>query len=1318
MKQRDGAEMVISRGEYDAVIFDLDGVVTRTAELHACAWKELFDEVLSRRGEGGSFDIEKDYRKYVDGKPRYEGAESFLDSRGIDLPFGDPADPPDRETICGLGNRKNRLFRKRLETEGVAVYDTSVAFAERLRRRGFRTAIVSSSKNGSLVLDAANLAGLFDIRLDGVDTHALDLRGKPEPDIFLEAAQRLDVVPARAVVLEDATAGVEAGHRGGFGLVVGIDRSEEEARRKALKLAGAHRVVRDLSELDVIVRIDELPTALGSLSSIRDLLEDREPVVFLDYDGTLTPIVSRPEEAVLSQKMRALLEELCRFATVAVVSGRGLADVRERVGIPGIYYAGSHGFEISGPQGIAMEHEEAKKHLKALSQAREEISKELGNVEGALVETKRFSIAVHYRNVREADIPQVEAAVDRARGHHPGLRKTHGKRVFELRPDVEWDKGKALRWLLERLELDSQETLPIYVGDDLTDEDAFAVLETEGIGIFVGEGHRRTAAHFRAADPDEVGALLTALGESLSKKSTWLLTYSGLDPEEEGLREALCALGNGYFTTRGAAPESHADGIHYPGTYLAGGYNRLRTAIHGRTVENEDLVNQPNWLCLELRIPGEAWFSVSSVEILTYRQQLDMKRGLLRRALRFRDAKGRETRLLQRRIVSMADRHLGALQTTIVPLNWSGALEIRSALDGRVTNSGVARYRELSGNHLEPVESGEVEPDILLVEARTTQSRLTVSEAARTSVFKNGRLLRTQRQREESPGYVAHEFEVDVAAGDELTIEKTVSLFSSRDPAISECALEAVAAVKSAGRFERLLHDHQLAWSHLWRRFETNLELNGDGGDHELHRILHLYSFHTLQTTSTHSLDLDVGVPARGWHGEAYRGHVFWDETIVFPFLNYRMPEITRALLHYRYRRLPAARLAARELGYKGAMFPWQSGSNGREETQKLHLNPRSGRWLPDNSHLQRHINAAIVYNVWQYYQVTADLEFLSFYGAEMILEIARFWASIATYNRELDRYEIRGVMGPDEYHDAYPGRERPGLDNNAYTNVMAVFVLNRALELFDLLPQEECRTLCEMLRIEESERKRWDEIRRRMRVAFHDDGIISQFEGYGELAELDWESYRERYGDIQRLDRILEAEGDTPNRYKLSKQADVLMLFYLFSADELREIFGQLGYPFEYQTIPRNIDYYLKRTSNGSSLSRIIHAWVASRLDRKRSWALFGEGLKTDAADIQGGTTPEGIHLGAMAGSVDIIQRCYTGLESRGHVLRFNPLFPGELHRIHLHLRYRENWLELDLTSDRLRIESLPGGGEPVVVEVKDKRFQLEAGQVKEVEL
>lgn len=187
------------------------------------------------------------------------------------------------------------------------------------------------------------------------------------------------------------------------------------------------------------------------------------------------------------------------------------------------------------------------------------------------------------------------------------------------------------------------------------------------------------------------------------------------------------------------------------------------------------------------------------------------------------------------------------------------------------------------------------------------------------------------------------------------------------------------------------------------------------------------------------------------------------------------------------------------------------------------------GRWNPDNSQLRRHVNAAIAYNLWQYYQVTGDMQFLSFCGAQMLLEIARFWASIATYNHDLDRYELLGVMGPDEYHDGYPDSDKPGLDNNACPNIMATWILSRALDLFEIPAEVEGREVCERIGLAEGEPDRWREISRKMRIVFHADGIIRQFEGYDRLQEFDWEGYRQKYGDMQRLDRILEAEEGTP---------------------------------------------------------------------------------------------------------------------------------------------------------------------------------------------
>jgi beta-phosphoglucomutase family hydrolase len=1043
-----GVIVTLSPRDYDAVLFDLDGVLTQTASVHAEAWKKLFDAFLERRAaEMGEpfvpFDIDADYRRYIDGKPRYDGVAAFLAARSIELPAGTPEDGPGLHTVHALGNLKDQYFMEHLHRHGVDRYEDAISLVQTLRAQDVRAAVVSSSNNCTAVLEATRIMPLFAARVDGRDISRLALQGKPAPDAFLEAARRVGVEVTRAVVVEDAVAGVAAARAGRFGCVIGVDRGGQS---RALREAGADVVVTDLGQVQV------------------------------------------------------------------------------------------------------------------------------------------------------------------------------------------------------------------------------------------------------AADPP----------------SEWSLVYEGFDPAREGVRESLCALGNGYFTTRGAAAWAHADGVHYPGTYIGGGYNRLATEIAGHVVENEDLVNLPNWLALELRVTDEDWFDPTAVEILAYRQELDLRRGVLLRTIRFADGHGRRSTLTERRFVSMADMHLGALQLTLTAENWSAGVTVRSGVDGRVVNAGAQLYRSFNNRHLELLSSETVGPDGVHLLVCTSQSRLHVAQAARTRAFRGDELLAAPRRVLEHPGYIGQEFSVHLDEGETLVLEKVAALYTSRDHAISDCSRAARKAVARAGRFDAGLARHVTVWNQLWRRFDVHLEPAGTRFPLNVPMLLRLNMFHALQAASHNSIGLDVGVPARAWTGEAYQGHIFWDEIFVFPFLNYRIPEITRSLLIYRYRRLDEARAAARSAGFRGAMFPWQSGSDGEEETQERNLNPRSQRWVPDNSYLQRHVGSAIAYNVWQYFQVTHDLEFLQFVGAELILEIARFWSSMATFNSERGRYEIRGVIGPDEFHEGYPGSPTPGLSNNAYTNVMAVWVLCRAKDVLEVLPNIRRTELAERLEMSPEEIARWNDISRRMFVPFHGDGIISQFEGYEQLAELDWDGYRRRYGNIQRLDLILEAENDSANRYKASKQADVLMLFYLFSADELRALFERLGYPWEQDTILRNVAYYDQRSSHGSTLSRVVHAWVLARSDRVRSMGYFTDALQSDASDIQQGTAAEGIHLGAMAGTVDLVQRALTGIDVSGDVLRFNPRLPEEVERLDMRIRYRGHSLDLRVTRDTLIVRGRDGGAAPIQLAVKGETCEF----------
>lgn len=794
--------------------------------------------------------------------------------------------------------------------------------------------------------------------------------------------------------------------------------------------------------------------------------------------------------------------------------------------------------------------------------------------------------------------------------------------------------------------------------------------------------------------------------------SHWSLVYDAYDPQAEGLREALCTLGNGYLCTRGAAIDCDADDIHYPGTYVAGLYDRATSRVAGRDVENEDLVNLPNWLPLTIRIEDGPWFRLDAMEILSFRQELDLKSGMLRRDIRLRDDEGRTTLWRERRLVSMDDQHIAAMALEIEPEDWSGRMWVRSCLDGGVINHNVARYRALESRHLETLDKSSPEDDTVFLRSRTRQSRLEIVLAARTRVYRgNDRCDGERRACPPVQDRLGHEIAVEMRAGVAVAIEKIVALYTSDDRAISEHGLEACAAVGRAPRFDAIARAHVLAWARLWDDFDMSIEAP-DVPDADMK--LRLHAFHLLQSVSEHSIDRDVGVPARGWHGEAYRGHVFWDELFIFPFLNLRRPVITRALLRYRYRRIGAARRHAAQSGYAGALYPWQSGSDGREETQIIHLNPKSGKWKPDASHRQRHINAAVAYNVWHYYEVTGDHEFMRDYGAEMILEIARFWSSIAQWNAARGRFDICGVMGPDEFHTAYPGRppeEEGGLDNNAYTNVMAAYCLHRALDVVDMLPPARRTRLLERLGISDEDIARFDEISRKLFVPFHDECIISQFEGYERLDELDWDGLRARHGNIQRLDRILDAEGDDPNRYKASKQADVLMLFYLFSAEELTILFERLGIPFRREWIPANIDYYMARTSHGSTLSHVVHSWVLARADRPMALDHLRRGLDADINDIQGGTTKEGIHLGAMAGTVDIVQRCLTGLATQGGILHFDPVLPKGLDRIEATVQYRRQRLRLTIDRKRLTVHSEQTTAPPITIAYRGHYREMSPG-------
>lgn len=1057
----------------DAVLFDLDGVLTDTASLHLAAWTSLFDELfqqagtLSPNGAPRRFTGE-DYRRLVDGEPRVEGIHHVLAEAGLTVPEGTPEDRPGLGTVWAMANAKDATYESLLVESGPRPYPSSVALVHQLHDAGIGVAVVSASRHCQEVLAAAGLTSLVDSVVDGWTAAAMSLAGKPDPATYLEAAIRLGVAPADAVVVEDALAGVRAGRAGRFGLVVGVDHG---GLAEALAEAGADIVVADLAQ----VPFDLIPT-----------------------DG----------------------------------------------------------------------------------------------------------------------------------------------------------------WSL-----------------DLTT---------------VGEGDQATAG--------------------------------------EGCREALGTLANGYLGTRATTPWPSGDPGAHPGTYVSGLYDRLVSSVEGRSLEHESMVNIPNWLPFNFSANGGAWLGEADVDATLRHASIDLHRGLAVRIWHVLDDSGRRSLVVERWLVSMAQPHLAAQQVSVIAENWSGRLRLRCQLDGGVANDQTEESKLLAHHHLQAIEVGREEPDLSWLSARTRQSDVKVVEAARVDLTV-GAL--EERIHVATASSVGQELTLPIEESGRGTVERIVAVYTSRDRAISEPRIAALASVKRAGAFDSLLQDHHDAWTRLWDRARfvadiTAAEAHNDdsslrpapphgpiGSNASIppSRAVRADLFHLLQVASPHVADLDVGIPARGLAGEGYLGHIFWDELFVFPALNFRFPDVARALLRYRARRLDEARRSAWASGHVGAMFPWQSGSDGRDETPPVLYNPRDRRWMPDRSYRQRHVGLAIAYELWQHWQTTGDSGFFFREGAEVLLEIARFFASLATYDQATGRWRIRGVMGPDEFHDRYPDAADGGIDDNAYTNVMTAWLLQRGQELVKMLRSDHRSDVLDRLQFGEEELAHWAELTTRLYVPFH-DGVISQFESYEQLAPIDLDRYRARYGDIGRLDLILEAEGDSVARYQVAKQADVLMLLYLLSAEELRDVLAGLGYELPAAMVQRTVAYYTSRVAHGSSLSAVVHAWVTARADRAGSREQFRRALAIDISQTERGATAEGIHLGAMAGTVDLLQRCYAGLEVRNDALWLNPVLPDEVERLRFGLTYRGHWVDLDIDHDRIVVSAASGQASPSSVVVAGRLRVLEAGK------
>lgn len=758
----------------------------------------------------------------------------------------------------------------------------------------------------------------------------------------------------------------------------------------------------------------------------------------------------------------------------------------------------------------------------------------------------------------------------------------------------------------------------------------------------------------------------------------WQLEYYGYAPgKDEYSVESLLTVGNGFIGLRGTTPEMEISDANYPGLYLASLYNTAESEVSDRTITNEDFVNAPNLQKIYLVIDNEK-IDIAKNTLLSFKRQLNLKTGLFTSFAEIETQTKKQLRIETQKIVNMENSHHYSILYRFTPLNFTGEIDVISEADGSVYNYNVARYRSLTNKHL-TIQTTEYFKSKALLIARTNQSDITVCQASQ--LFSDDFSLETLKS-EKTAEKVIQKLTISAEKNRTYTLEKSVTVAKYQ---MGEQTTTSKLALLSLPRFKEMYAESKEAWRKLWENAAITID-----GDLMSQKMLNLHTYHLLVSAAPNAYEqsLDASITARGLHGEAYRGHIFWDELFILPFYILHFPKTAREILLYRYQRLTAAKKAAKEAGYQGAMFPWQSGLDGTEQSQELHLNPISGEWKEDHSRLQRHVSLAIAYNVWQYWHNVRDRSFMEQYGLELILEIAHFWQSAATLDSVTGRYSIEGVMGPDEFHESYPNSQKGGLKNNAYTNMMVVWLFEEVEKLRNQLSPEIFQSVAAKVQLSEDNFSQMSDIRKNLSLEINPEGIIAQFEGYFDLKDLDWDHYREKYGNIYRMDRILNAEGKSADAYKVAKQADSLMIFYNFSTAQVHQILDDLTYRLPEDYVEKNLHYYLARTSHGSTLSRVVHSQLAAMVDQQDlAWSLYQEALYSDYRDIQGGTTAEGIHAGVMAATLYIPLTTFAGIDFREDVMRIDPNLPKQWQNIQFNIQVRGINYHFNVTHETLTV-------------------------------
>jgi kojibiose phosphorylase len=751
----------------------------------------------------------------------------------------------------------------------------------------------------------------------------------------------------------------------------------------------------------------------------------------------------------------------------------------------------------------------------------------------------------------------------------------------------------------------------------------------------------------------------------------WLIAEDALLRERARYFETIFTLANGYLGVRGSSEEGAPE--EHPGSYLAGVFDRCGD-------EPTELVNIPRWIGIRVSADGRE-ISPRKGKLLAYRRYLDMQQALLVREFRTEQQR-RTTNMRIERFVSRSHLHIAAIRYCITPENYSGRLVISSDLNADVTNSGRRHLR------VTRVETFDVPPGSAgsLLETETLESKIRIAEAATTRLTSGGREVFAERVWIKEADSITEVLSFEAERGRQYIFEKLVVFFNTRDGTsdVSEAARTAMREAHQRG-YAELFASHARNWADVWRWSDVRIE-----GDEPSERAVRFSVFHQIACAPLFSDK--VSLAAKGLHGEGYRGHVFWDcEIFNLPMFIYTHPEIARNLLMYRYHTLPGARRKARSAGYRGAMYAWESADTGDEVTP-LWGTDRLGQRVPILcGQIEQHISADVAYGVWQYWQATHDEDFLINYGAEIIFETARFWVSRFEYNQKKDHHEIRGVIGPDEYHEY--------VDNSVFTNAMAQWNIRLALDLAEDLKHRYPEKWAELKRrLRLTRLDRWRRIAEKVYIPFsHELGIHEQFDNYLKLERFDLSALdRDRTSVETMLGR------ERVHSSQIIKQADVVMLMFL------------LPEQFDKKQIEANFNYYAPICAHGSSLSPSVHAIVAARLGRsEEALRYFEQSAAIDLSDRMG-NSEAGIHLASLGGNWQAVIRGICGVEASERALCFNPCLPARWQSVSFWLVYRGTPAKVTLKHHELVLDLTANcAGRNLPIEVRGVPRLVECGKV-----